>query len=226
MKACQPSPPQHHQHHQHDQYQQHEQYQQPSLQQQYSSHYEPAISDYFEQLDNDVESTGGPGSLSKREKLEMLFDGHKIKTPLDGFIFFLRFSIFILIISKLILITTFLIQGKLFDEINWKLVSSTLVSAFIATYFVLTILFMILIPLPDNRCGCHFFLGLFLVTLSNGELLLNQSNRYMKLTRGLNLICWSTNGFASLHLLCLAIKMVITCATCTRNRLRRPSHQV
>ena len=179
------------------------------IQQQYFL-YDPVISDYFEPQDDNTSSSGRP-QLTKREKLDMLFDGHKIKSPLDGFMFFLRFSLFILLINKLILITTFLIQGKLFDEINWHVVSSSALSVFIGCYFLATLFYIVMIPVPDNKCGCHFFLILSLVLLSSGELVLNQSNNYMQLTRGLHLICCSIDVFASLHLLCLAVDAAAAC---------------
>ncbi|KAI1297132.1 hypothetical protein HDE_04614 [Halotydeus destructor] len=177
------------------------------------AHLDPGTT-YFEpfELDN-VSNDERPPPLSKREKLDMLFDGHRIKNPFDGFVFFLRFSLFILLINKLILITTFLVQGRLFEQVNWSLVTPISVAIFVAFYLVSTLFYIITMPLPDNRFNCHIVLIISLVALSLIEILLNQTNSYVHITKGLNLIICSIAAFALLHLLCLTIRGAITCFT-------------
>lgn len=176
--------------------------------------YDPVISDYFDPIDDHDASR--PPPLTKREKLDMLFDGHKIKSPLDCLMFFLRFSLFILMINKLILVTTFLIQGKLFDHVNWQNVSSAVLAMFIVFYLLATLFYIALMPLPDNKCRCHYFLISSLVLWSALELTLNQSNAFIIITNGLFLVNSSIAVFASLHLFCLSINLAVSCVSSLR----------
>ena len=161
---------------------------------------------YDHEFDDD---DSGPAEISKREKLERLFDGHKIRTPFDTFTFLLRFLLFILILTKYTLITTLVIQGRLYEYVNHESVSPTKLTLFTITYFALTMIFLVMLPVPDNKCRCHFFIVMSLTAFSSIELLFNSSNPILKLTQDLNIATLSVTILSLSYFICLWFKLIL-----------------
>lgn len=197
---------------------QHSLQQQQQQQQQINSYYYP--SEYFGPFGDILESddgddimsseSNGPMGESKRERLEKLFDGHKIKNRFDVISFLLRFLLFILILTKFTLITTLLIQSRLFEVINHHVMSETSFLLLIVAYFILNIIFLLMLPVPDNKCGCHFFIVLSLTSFSSLELILNNTkhvNSILKITSDLDLVSYSVTCFSILYLCSLLIRI-------------------
>lgn len=161
---------------------------------------------YDDEYDDD---DSGPAEISKREKLERLFDGHKIRGPFDTFTFLLRFLLFILILTKYTLITTLVIQGRLYEYINHDLVSEIKLNILTVTYFVLTMIFLVMLPVPDNKCRCHFFIVMSLTAFSSIELLFNSNNPVLKLTQDLNLATLSVTVLSLSYFICLWLKLIM-----------------
>lgn len=174
-----------------------------------SPYLEYFIDDRDGYYDDEFDDDSVPGEISKREKLERLFDGHKIRTPFDTFTFLLRFLLFILILTKYTLITTLVIQGRLYEYINHELVSSTKLIILTITYFVLTLIFLVMLPVPDNKCRCHFFIVMSLTAFSSIELLFNSNNPILKLTPDLNIATLSVTILSLSYFICLWFKLIL-----------------
>lgn len=163
--------------------------------------------DYYD--DYDYDDDDGPGVVSKREKLERLFDGHKIRTPFDTFTFTLRFLLFILILTKYTLISTLVIQGRLFEYVNHDIVTEFKLILFTVTYFLLTMVFLIMLPVPDNKCRCHFFIVMSLTAFSIIELLFNSNHPVIKITNDLYLVSISVTILSLAYFISLWLKLIL-----------------
>lgn len=161
---------------------------------------------YDDEYDYDID---GPVEVSKREKLERLFDGHKIRSPFDTFTFLLRFLLFILILTKFTLITTLIIQGRLYEYVNREIITEVKLILSTVTYFILTMIFLVMLPVPDNKCRCHFFIVMSLTAFTSIELLFNSNNPLLKLTQDLNVMTLSVTVLSLSYFICLWFKLIL-----------------
>lgn len=127
---------------------------------------------YLSNIIDDVEDN----QPTKRQQLDKLFDGNQVHSCVDGCFFLLRFSLFILLLTKLILISTLLIQGRLITHIDYTRIDDTDVTLIITGYLILTVIFALIIPVPESKFHTHYITIILLNCFTIGELFANTTS--------------------------------------------------